>query len=513
MRDIVLVAGTNAAGKTKALHTLARSLRASGVATDPRFIVDGRYLLERVLLDDRNGGYGHYHDWCVPTHRGAPHGHVHDGRPTIPFAVDSQNIIDGMLFDFFSELSRLPRDGTIHFAELAAGRNTSRPFQAQSAIDLSFHYIARLLELNALPREWIHRLLAVVHPYTDQRLRHEVLVSQSPTAVQEVAEGVASPEKLPSTLDVFGRDDFSAFAPLLREEGTYRIYDVRNDFTPGFSKEIKAIARQINGATNRTPATKRRGIILVWGQDNGGQSRIISQMKYLAAAKSIPYENEVVSDLPLLVDEVKADDVRNGGKGHYHNWCEGNTSGHAHTIEHSDRSFTVFDNAIIDATQQRYFAWLEALPQTGALWFGEMCGGENINPFSEPAYVTDCSFRRIAQRLEDQTYPSGWMDRVLAVIHPIASRKVREEMNASAYIESFKGSGRALLRGRTSQTVLDIFGIDDFECVEPLFRRHNVPQIFTIRNDGAAQFFLRLEGTLDDLLEGAAGLQSVTVSS
>lgn len=501
-RDIILVVGQNCVGKTKACTILATQLADNGLRCVASVLNDSQFLMRRVMLDDQGGGYGHYHPWCEPERPHQKRGHQHQSQSSVPFMVSSQNVVDSASFDFFSALNNLPRGQQLYIAELTGGENTNNAACPQAALDISFARQAKLLQHGALPREWVQRVLAVVHLTTEPRLRLAASRLEMALHESEVLPGTLSPMKEPVTLDVFGRDDFHCLTPVLHEHGVHRIYDLKNDFTDQFSKQLSEVSDELSvDIQSLITSAQRRDIVLVWGQHNAGIPQIVSQFKYRAGLRGVPFEDTVISDLPIAIDKVREDDTR-GGRHHYHSWCDGSTEGHAHGFYDEDRTFTVVGNEIIDAVQAAYFTELSNLPATGKLWFAELSGGENTNPFSEPAFRTDCSFKRLAGLLTGGSLPTNWMRRVLAVVHPVVTDdKVRYEINDIEYFESLEGRGRTVLRGKSSQAVMNIFGKDDFVHMERVFKTKQVPHIYHIRHGDNASFVLRTERLVDDVLD------------
>lgn len=500
-RDIILIAGQLSVGKTTAYNTLYELTRKKGIAVAPAPLADMHFYLKQVERDDEKGGYGHYHNWCTPSHTQDHSGHKHTDKPNmLPFTVSSQEIIDGALFDFCSALTNLPKNNLLYFAQVGGGANAYPGLPIQQ-LDVSFARLHSLLYNGALPVAWLHRVLAVVHPYASPHDRFLSNLKREAFHHAHTASGTVSSKKDQVVMNMFGRDDFEALEPLFHEYGTPHVYSIHNDFSQRYIEDLTAIGNDILTAPRQRTRnmTKPRDLIMVMGQYSAGKPHIMAQLKELARSKGAALEEETTSDLPLLIDEVYKDDAI-GGYNHYHPWCTEKTGGHNHSLREPSSPFTVINNDIVDSMHKTYFETLSRLPSTGKLRFAEISGGENTNPFSEPAYQADFSFKRLVQAFNDSQLPTDWLDRVLAVIHPIVlSDQIRSYINDFEYIHSLDTKNREIVREKRDGIVLNMFGRDDFVYMNDLLKKHYVPHIYAIRHDGTELFALRARRILEEL--------------
>lgn len=206
-RNIIVVAGPSATGKTWTLNILRNLTHTHGIPFEFRPHSDSHTIFDRMLEDDNAGGYNHYHEWCPQTK-----GHRHRDEvthPHVPFTLAGNYIADAMGHDFFSGLMLLPY-GRLQFAEWSGGDNTNHRRDPASETDLSFLRQAERLRSGELPSDGLQRVLTVIHPITPDGLRlalNDGRFSQLPTE-QEQDLGTRSWPLGESAMRIFGRDDF-----------------------------------------------------------------------------------------------------------------------------------------------------------------------------------------------------------------------------------------------------------------------------------------------------------------
>lgn len=250
-RDIILIVGQLSVGKTTAYNTLRVLAVKKGIAVAPAPLADMHFYLKQVERDDEKGGYGHYHDWCPPSHPQERSGHTHTDNPNmLPFIVSSQEIIDGARFDFCTALTNLPKNNQLYFAQVGGGTNTHPGFPVQQ-LDVSFARLHSLLYNGILPVAWLHRVLAVIHPYASPRDRFLSNLKRESFHHTHTASGTVSSKKDQAVMDLFGRDDFEALEPLLREYGTPHIYSIYNDFKQRYIKDLTTVGNDILEASQQ----------------------------------------------------------------------------------------------------------------------------------------------------------------------------------------------------------------------------------------------------------------------
>ena len=103
-RDIIIVTGCNAVGKTTASNHLRKLATSYNIPYESKIIADSQCLLEAMEKDDREYGLHHTHDWCE-TYK---NGHRHDrDQPIFPFTVTDNLLPDRMRKNFFKKLKNI----------------------------------------------------------------------------------------------------------------------------------------------------------------------------------------------------------------------------------------------------------------------------------------------------------------------------------------------------------------------------------------------------------------------
>src|SRR5579883_2215577 len=101
MRDLILVVGAFATGKTYTVELLKKFVSEHTIPFEESVLSDGNTILDNVRKDDEEGGFYHYHEWCL----GNINGHTHEhGEPQLPVIVYGNKILDGMYRDLFTNL-------------------------------------------------------------------------------------------------------------------------------------------------------------------------------------------------------------------------------------------------------------------------------------------------------------------------------------------------------------------------------------------------------------------------
>lgn len=225
-RDTILVISPSAGGKTKTLNIIREWFLDAHIPHIFKPHSDSHTILERMYADDNEGGKHHYHPWC----KGVTEGHSHtNGEPMIPFTLAGNKIAHGMMLDFFSELALLPASGDIRFAEWSGGKNINDPSEPASRADLSFTTIGEMLRKGQLPSAGLNRVLAVLHPSTDDELRQKLNSGRHTPSEEEIVLGTASWQLDDTAMKIFGTDDFDVLIPLFNERGIPHIHTIQND--------------------------------------------------------------------------------------------------------------------------------------------------------------------------------------------------------------------------------------------------------------------------------------------
>jgi hypothetical protein len=232
-------------------------------------------------------------------------------------------------------------------------------------------------------------------------------------------------------------------------------------------------------------------IIIITGQNSVGKTTAFNILSQEANGYGISYETQPVSDFLHLLNNVRKDDEA-GGFHHYHEWTAEKKGGHSHRNKEPEVPFIVIGNKVIDGMFSDFFAFLSELPQSKNIYFAEWTSGININPPYEPASQVDCSFKKIAQSLQSGFLQRAWLNRVKAVIHPIADKDTRYDLNERKHSFLLQDLEEGNISPKKPRQVLDIFGKDDFSEIEGLFHSKNIPT-YTIQNDANTLFIENLQ--------------------
>lgn len=248
MRNIILVTGPFADGKTKLIGVLQKEFRTRGIPFEQKIISDSPYMLEAVSWDDREtGGLNHMH-----SENGRPEKHVHESGKALDFdfVVTGYAIQKRMFANFFRDLSRPRFDDKWYFAELAGGVNIHSSDHPAYLNDYSYKMMTQELRSRAYENAWINNLAYVIHPevlefscridFNNGRKKH------LPTA-EEVELGTDSWPLPDIVMKNTGEDDFSFFQEYLVSRGFPQswIENIPNGGNPEFfGKAMKALERQ-----------------------------------------------------------------------------------------------------------------------------------------------------------------------------------------------------------------------------------------------------------------------------
>ncbi len=240
-RDIIILTGCNAVGKTTALNYLRTWVASQKIPHESRAFADSHLLFEAMRLDDQAGGFHHTHDWCAKNSEG----HTHNlDEPEYPFTVIDNEMPNSMRINFFTKLTECQRTGKIWFAEWAAGVNTNPLFDPASLIDYSYATVNRMLRQEKLPTDWLERVYAVIHLIANNSVRFSLNKQRSiPSSAdpEAIEEGTAFWLKDEKVLRFYGRDDFSEIEALFQKIGI-PIHTVQNDGSSHFYEQLERIA-------------------------------------------------------------------------------------------------------------------------------------------------------------------------------------------------------------------------------------------------------------------------------
>ena len=241
-----------------------------------------------------------------------------------------------------------------------------------------------------------------------------------------------------------------------------------------------------------------KDVVLIVGQNSVGKTTAFRYLTQFAQRQGIQYEADPVSDFFFLLNQTLKDD-ETGGFCHYHDWSEGRGCGHSHDHGEAKIPFVITHNELVDGMHDDFLNTITHLPRSGKLWFVEWTGGVNTNPLGKPVSQVDFSFDRIVKKLHEGCLPFEWIERVHAIIHISAEKATRYIFNVKDTkhqpLEIFSGQVSA----RRVETVLELFGRDDFSSIEPMFNETRIKYIFDVYNKGDEQFYANLE-TIGELI-------------
>ncbi len=242
-RDIIIVTGCNAVGKTTASNYLRKLTNLRKILYENCIIADSLCLFEAMQLDDQEGGLHHTHDWCAKDIKG----HIHDlDQPIFPFTVTDNELPNRMRIQFFTTLTNL-QSGKLWFVEWAAGVNTNALKDSSSSIDYSYATVKKMLLEGSLPDGWLSRIKAIIHLEADYPVRFALnqkrCIPSSPQ-VEAIENGTAFWQKDERVLRFYGCDDFSRIKRLFRKAGI-PIYTIKNDGGTRFFGRLGKVANAL----------------------------------------------------------------------------------------------------------------------------------------------------------------------------------------------------------------------------------------------------------------------------
>lgn len=261
-RDVILVIGPSASGKTHVLNLLRQEIAETYRLPHELIpLSDSHTILARVAQDDLSGGHHHYHPWS----RGKDT-HDHTQHPEIiPFTLAGNRIGHAFIRDFFRELTRLPYTGVIRYAEWSGGKNTNPLDDPASRTNLSFETITRLMRTGNIPGEGLDRVLAAIHVETPRKYRTQLNDSRSVPSADEIKFGFASWPLDQAAMNIFGEDDFGEDTQsLLQEYHIPFIRTIHNNNDDSLGRELRVILPDIvalwaGGETGRPASTQAKG--------------------------------------------------------------------------------------------------------------------------------------------------------------------------------------------------------------------------------------------------------------
>jgi hypothetical protein len=241
-RNIILITGRSAVGKTTAAKYLRDQCILHNIPCEDKVISDALSLLKALQKDDDNGGFHHTHEWCKPSEHGTGHTHL-EFSSMLPFIVTDDILPDNMLSDFFMELKNIPWTDKFYIAELAGGAMSA---DSESEIDYSYAKIARILrgqelsEGKKLPIDWLNHVYLVIHLIATDENRLVFNEKRSVFSSEDVLDGVVSWQTDTKVLEFYQRDDFGEIENILKEHDIH-IYTIKNDGSNSLFKELEEL--------------------------------------------------------------------------------------------------------------------------------------------------------------------------------------------------------------------------------------------------------------------------------
>lgn len=243
-KDIIIFAGPAGSGKTTAIEIARGHLLSRNISSEEEIVNGFSILVEKVRLDDKSGGFSHYHPWCDKK----ASGHIHKDTltPILPFIITGNQLWESMLSEVMDSLSKLPRKNKIWFFELAGGININPKDEPASAVDHSFRMIKENLQNGVFSSAWLQRTLSVIHVDTDFAVRYELNKKKKSNLAGMIEEKTktAFAYKLPTLMNIYGNDDFDELRCFLKEKNIVS-YEVQNDGTNLFEKSISSILNRV----------------------------------------------------------------------------------------------------------------------------------------------------------------------------------------------------------------------------------------------------------------------------
>ncbi len=243
MKDIILIVGQTSVGKTTASSYLRQIAKRRRIPYEPRLVSDFCFLLDQTLIDDKLGGFRHYHNWS----KGRSNGHQHGNEEAIlPFVVTHSDLADGMHNEFFKAITQLPSSGKFWFVEWTGGINTNSSEEPASHADFSFNRTKKRIKENSLSAQWFERIYAVIHISADLPTRFHLNTKDSAHQSLEILSGQVSAKRIMTVLKIFGQDDFLSIKPLFEDIGV-NLFELYNKGDDQFYKELELISKRIFG--------------------------------------------------------------------------------------------------------------------------------------------------------------------------------------------------------------------------------------------------------------------------
>src|SRR5258708_4505305 len=251
-RDIIMISGQNAVGKSTAMEVLKQVLRSQ--CTQVKEIAFGYKRLFEKIVTDTEGEYHFHPTWHTESNPKNIKGHIHKDtvlHPYEPFTEIGNTLNIEVLqekFNSLENLSYLPNQ--IILTDLARGVNTNPSQTVEALADYSFQLTKKLMHKNVLPVKWLTRVKVWIHITMKEDLRWKAFSDRNLLSISKSQKSHLAWVKSTESFHMFGNDDFSEFSEVLQSANIPYIFSINNDLTPRFFQNIKEKIKIIS--LNRT---------------------------------------------------------------------------------------------------------------------------------------------------------------------------------------------------------------------------------------------------------------------
>lgn len=246
-RNIVIITGRNVVGKTLASNYLRDWCFLQRIPCEQKAISDAQSLFKAMQLDDEMGGFHHTHDWCkAREYKEYNEGHLHEPTQSmLPFKVIGNKLPDDMLFDFFTELTRIPGTKQLYFVEWAAGSNMNPMGLSAHEVDYSCSKVKRMLQDGSLPSSWLTQVHSVIRIIASNEKRFTFNEMRHIPTLAEIEYGTASWATDNEVLQFYGKDDFIEIEEIFRNRDIPVHSIVNNESASSFEKKLHDLAYEL----------------------------------------------------------------------------------------------------------------------------------------------------------------------------------------------------------------------------------------------------------------------------
>jgi hypothetical protein len=242
MRNIILVTGSMAGGKTDLIHHVMGDFSRQNIPFDPLIITDSTYMVDAVVRDHREtDGMHHIHGEGQQ-----PSPHAYDqASEHLTFINVSSQMQRWMFQPFFADIPRLTDDDQYHFVEGAVGVNRTSPELLTSRNDYSCQSLVEGFRSGIYDSSWIPRVAVIIHVTSDYGLREQLnneIRRRKSFLIGQDQTGDASRPLPPAVLLFTKDDDFPHLKNYLVDEQRLngRVMTIKNDGTPSFFERALA---------------------------------------------------------------------------------------------------------------------------------------------------------------------------------------------------------------------------------------------------------------------------------